>query len=266
MMHPVIVAFGRALLSQLHVRMLLLTIAPFLLSLLIWGVVLWFTLQPMIDWIHQYFAANDGFRVFGDILSWMDAAALNVVIVPLIAMWILLPLMIVTALAFIGMLAMPAIVTHVSMRHYPDLEKRRGGSLAGSLWVTFVSFIIFIVLWIVALPLSAIAGLGILIHPLLWGWLAYRVMVYDALAEHADANERRELMRRHRWPLLAIGTVTGMLGAVPTLLWLGGALSVIFFPLLAGVSIWLYVLVFSFSGLWFQHYCLAMLAQLRRLG
>ncbi|RYF03362.1 MAG: EI24 domain-containing protein, partial [Oxalobacteraceae bacterium] len=101
------------------------------------------------------------------------------------------------------------------------------------------------------------------VQPLLWGWLTYRVMAYDALAEHASSEERRALMRTHRWPLLAIGIAAGAMGAAPTLLWLGGALSVVLFPLLAGVSIWLYVLVFVFSGLWFQHYTLEALARLR---
>jgi hypothetical protein len=36
-----------------------------------------------------------------------------------------------------------------------------------------------------------------------------------------------------------------------------------FLPVIAGFAIWLYVLVFVFSGLWFQHYCLAALAQQR---
>jgi len=35
------------------------------------------------------------------------------------------------------------------------------------------------------------------------------------------------------------------------------------FPLLAALAIWLYLLVFVFSGLWFQHYCLDALARLR---
>jgi fatty acid desaturase len=91
-------------------------------------------------------------------------------------------------------------------------------------------------------------------------------MAYDALSEHASRDERRRLMREQRWPLLAIGIATGALGAAPTLLWLGGVLSVILFPLLAAVSIWLYVLVFVFSGLWFQHYCLAALARLRHVS
>jgi hypothetical protein len=89
-------------------------------------------------------------------------------------------------------------------------------------------------------------------------------MAYDALAQHASADERQAILRLHRWPLLLIGAVTGAMGAAPTLLWLGGALSFVLFPLLAGISIWLYVLVFVFSGLWFQHYALEALAQLRQ--
>jgi hypothetical protein len=50
------------------------------------------------------------------------------------------------------------------------------------------------------------------------------------------------------------------------LLWLGGVLSVIFFPLLAGLSIWLYLVVFIFTGLWFSHFCLAALAKHRAFG
>ena len=88
-------------------------------------------------------------------------------------------------------------------------------------------------------------------------------MSYDALADYADADERRAIVQRERWPLLAIGVATGSLGAVPGLLWLGGVMSVIFFPLLATIAIWLYLLVFVFSGLWFQHYCLDALARLR---
>lgn len=262
-MRAVLIAFGRAILSQLHFRMLMLTVMPFLLSLVIWGIALWLGLQPMIDWLQSYFAENDGFRIAGGVLTWFGMGTLKTVLVPLIAMWVLLPLMILTALIFVGTMAMPAIAKHVGSRDYPELDKRSGGSLLGSLWMSTVSFVIFIVLWIVTLPLNAIPPLTFIVQPALWGWLMYRVMAYDALASHASDQERREIMRLHRWPLLLIGGITGAMGAAPTLLWLGGALSVIFFPLLAAVSIWLYVLVFIFTGLWFQHYCLEALARYR---
>jgi hypothetical protein len=38
------------------------------------------------------------------------------------------------------------------------------------------------------------------------------------------------------------------------------------FPVLAIVSAWLYVLIFLFTGLWFQYYCLQALADLRAAG
>lgn len=262
-MRSVLIAFGRALLSQLHFRMLMLTVMPFLLSIVIWGVALWLGLQPMIDWIQGYFADNDGFRIAGDLLGRFGLEAIKTVLVPLIAMWMLLPLMILTALIFVGTLAMPAITRYLAKRDYPELQPRKGGSLWGSLWLSTYSFIVFIVLWIVTLPLTLFPPFTFLIQPALWGWLTYRVMAYDALAEHADDQERRDIMRIHRWRLLLIGAITGSMGAAPTLLWLGGALSVIFFPLLATASIWLYVLVFIFTGLWFQHYCFDALAKYR---
>ena len=263
-MQLVMTSFGRALVSQLHFRMLLLTVLPFLLSLLLWGVVLWLGLQPMIDWLQAWFVDKDMFQAAADVLGWFGLGAIKTVLVPLIAMWLLLPLMVLTALIFVGAIAMPAIARHVSTRAYPQLARLRGGSLAGSLSMSLGSFLVFAVLWLVTLPLNAVPPLAFVVQPALWGWLTYRVMAYDALAEHASADERREIMRAHRWPMLAIGVVAGAMGAAPTLLWLGGALSVIFFPLLAGVSIWLYVLVFVFSGLWFQHYTLAALARLRQ--
>lgn len=259
-MRPVLIALGRALVSQLHFRMLLLTVLPFLLSVAIWGVLLWLGLQPMIDWLHAWFAANDGFAVAGDVLGWLGLGAIKTVLVPLIAMWVLLPLMILTALVFVGTMAMPIIIRHVGRRHYPGLDERKGGSMLGSLWVATYSFIVFAVLWLATLPLYFFPPLAFIAQPLLWGWLTYRVMAYDALAEHASAQEYKDIMRIHRWPLLLIGAITGAMGAAPTLLWLGGALSVILFPLLAAGAIWLYVLVFVFSGLWFQHYCMEALA------
>lgn len=262
-MKKVLAAFGKALLSQLHFRMLLLTVLPFVLSVALWGVLLWLGLQPMIDWLHAYFADNNGFQVAGEMLGWFGLGAIKTVIVPLIAMWVLLPLMILTALVFVGVFAMPIISRHIGSRHYPLLEQRKGGTLLGSLWIATYSFLIFAVLWVITLPLSMFPPLTFIVQPALWGWLTYRVMAYDALADHADAAEIKLVLKQHRWPLLIIGAITGAMGAAPTLLWLGGALSVILFPLLAAGAIWLYVLVFVFTGLWFEHYCLDALVQSR---
>ena len=103
----------------------------------------------------------------------------------------------------------------------------------------------------------------LIVPPLIWGWLTYRVLSFDVLADHADRAERRALMQRHRWPLLAAGIITGYLGAAPSLLFAFSAAALILAPVLMVVWIWLYTLVFAFSALWFAHFLLAALAALR---
>ena len=101
-------------------------------------------------------------------------------------------------------------------------------------------------------------------QPVLLGWLTYRIMAYDALARHANDDEREQLLSTHRWQLWAIGIVVGLFGAVPGMMWMGGVISVVFLPFLAAIAIWLYVIIFMFSGFWFQFYCLDALEDLRR--
>ena len=256
-------ALSKALVAQLHPRMLLLTLMPFMFSVLLSALLLWFGLEPLNKWIDHTLIHSESMQLTRGVLAWFGFGAIRAAMLSMLAMWLLLPVMILAALVFVGTMAMPAINRHVADRQYPDLECRHGGSLWGTLWISTISFLIFLFLWIGTLPLSVIPPFAFLIHPALWGWLTYRIMAYDALAMHADSQERHRLMRKHRWPLVAIGAVVGALGTVPTLLWLGGALSVLLLPLLAAGAIWLYVVIFIFSGLWLQYYCLEALARQR---
>lgn len=263
-MRGVLNAYGRAVLSQLHGKMLMLSALPFLLSVAVWATVLYFSLQPLLDWLHGYFVDYELFRYSSSWLENLGLAALKTVVVPFFAMLLLLPLMILTALIFIGVAAMPFIVRHVGSRHYPHLAKKQGGSLLKGLGKALSSFLVFIVIWLCTLPLYAIPPLALLSSALLWGWLTSRVMSYDALSEHASSDEIHTLQSEKRWPLLAIGVISGAAGSLPAIVWVGGAaIAVAFFPFLLAASIWLYVLIFIFTGLWFQYYCLEALAQLR---
>jgi hypothetical protein len=257
-------AWARALRAQFSRRMLLLSLVPLLLSLLVWGAVLWFGLQPFLDWLQGIFAEYGWFGSSGGMLSTLGLGTLKVLVVPLMAIILLLPLMIASALLFMGIVAMPAIERYVSRRQFPQLEQKEGGSFAGSVWMNLTSVIVFAGLWLVTVPLYAVPPLAVLVQAALWGWVTSRVMSYDALAAHASLEERKALMHALRWPLLGIGMVSGVLGAMPGIAWMGGAvLSVVLFPFLAIVSAWLYVLIFLFTGLWFQYYCLQSLENLR---
>jgi hypothetical protein len=170
---------------------------------------------------------------------------------------------VVVSVLLVGLLMVPAIVNLVAERRFAPLERRRGSGVASSVWISVSSTVVALVLLLLSVPLWFVPPLILVLPPLIWGWLTYRVMSHDALAEHADALERRELMRQHRLPLLSIGVVTGYLGAAPALLWALNALTIVLAPLLIPLSVWLYTLVFAFSALWFVHYCLAELQRLR---
>jgi hypothetical protein len=266
-MRGVLTAWGRALASQFSARMLLLSLLPFILSLALWGALLYAGLQPLIDWVQALFTEHNVFGASAGMLGMLGLGMLKTVAVPLVAMLLLLPLMILTSLLFMGVCAMPAIGRHVGRRQFAELEMKQGGSLLGSLGLSLGSVLLFMLLWVLSLPLYVFPPLALIAQVVLWGWLTARVMSYDALAAHASVEERRALMHRHRWPLLAIGMVSGVAGALPGIVWIGGALiSVVLFPFLAMLSIWLYLAIFIFTGLWFQYYCLQALRELRAAG
>ena len=66
--------------------------------------------------------------------------------------------------------------------------------------------------------------------------------------------------------LLAMGLISGYLGAAPAIVWASGVVFVTAFVVLIPLGIWIYTLVFAFSSLWFAHYCLAALQALRQQG
>jgi hypothetical protein len=257
-------AYRRALRAQFSRRMLVLSGAPLILSLLLWGAVLWTGLQPLLDWLQGVFSDYGLFQSSGSWLSTLGLGVFKVMVVPLLAIALLLPLMIGSALLFMGVIAMPAIERHVGNRQYPKLEKKEGGSFIGSVAINLGSTAVFALLWLLTLPLYAVPPLAWLVQACLWAWVTSRVMSYDALAAHASPEERRELMRRHRGALLAIGFASGLAGALPGIAWMGGALlSIVLFPFLALLSLWLYIMNFLFAGLWFQYFCLGALEELR---
>jgi hypothetical protein len=264
MMRPVAIAYGRALRSQFSARMLLLSVVPLLLSLALWGGLLYTGMQPLLDWLRALFADYGLFATSGSILATLGLGFLKTLVIPLVAMLVLLPLMIITSLLFIGVGAMPAFARHVSRVQFPALERKEGGSFLGSLGVNLSGIVVFALLWLLTLPLYALAPVALVVQAVLWGWLTARVMTYDALAIHASLEERRTIVHTQRRSLLLIGTVSGLLGALPGIAWIGGALfSVVLFPVLAVLSIWLYLVIFIFAGLWFQYFCLQALADLR---
>jgi len=175
------------------------------------------------------------------------------------------PVIVVVCLLIVAGFMAPALTRLVAERRFPGLEQKKGASLFGSVARSLGATVLAVIALVVSMPLWLIPPLVLILPPLIWGWLTYRVMSFDSLAEHASPEERVALIRAHRLPLLCIGVLCGYLGAAPSIVWASGLLFAAAFFVLIPIAIWIYTLVFAFSALWFAHYCLDALAQLRAL-
>ena len=256
-------AFWRAAAYCLHPRVIALSVLPLVLMVaaaLGLGYYFW---DGAIDGVN---ATLQGWELTAALLAWLERiglAGLKSALAPLIVVFLATPVIVIVALLAVALLMTPAILSLVAQRRFPALERRRGGSLAAGAFGSLLASLAALVALIVSIPFWLIPPLALVLPPLIWGWLTYRVLSYDVLAEHASRDERHRLLRQHRWRLLGIGVLTGYLGAAPGLLWASGVMFVALAPVLVPAAIWVYTLVFAFAALWFAHYCLAALQALR---
>jgi len=256
-------SFWRASAYCLHPRVIVLSLLPLLLMAGLALVLGYFFWVPAIDAVNATIAS---WSMMSTLLGWLEGIGLpglKAAIGPLVVVFVSTPLIVVLSLLVVAALMTPAILTLVAKRRFPTLERKHGGSLLGGAIGAFGATLLALIALIVSVPLWFVPLLVLIVPPLIWGWLTYRVMSYDVLAEHASREERHELIRRHRGRLFAMGVVTGYLGAAPSLLWMSGAMAVVLAPVLVPLAIWVYMLVFAFSSLWFAHYALAALRALR---
>lgn len=256
-------AFWRSVAYCLHPRVIALSFLPLVLM-----VVLSFTLgyffwdgavAAVMGWL-------EAFNLVQTFLGWLDGlglGSLRAVFSPLIVLVLATPVIVLLCLLLVAAFMTPAIVDLVGQRRFPQLERRRGGSMLVSIFWSLGSTLAAAVALLLSMPLWLVPPLVLILPPLIWGWLTYRVFAFDALATHASADERRLIMRQHRNTLLVMGVLSGYLGAAPSLLWASGAMFIALAPLLVPVAIWVYTLVFAFASLWFAHYLLAEVERLR---
>jgi hypothetical protein len=262
-MKPLFDAFWRAAAYCLHPQVIGLSLLPLVLAIGLAVGLGYFYWEAALSGVRGLL---ESWALVEAALRWVEGLAgssFRTVLAPIIVVLIALPLVVVASLLLVAILMSPTIVRLVAARRFKDLERKQGASFLTSVLWSLACTAAALLALAVSLPLWFIPPLMLVLPPLIWGWLTYRVMAFDMLADHASTEERRALMRRHQWTLLAMGVITGYLGAAPTLLWAFSAMTLIFAPVLVALSLWLYTLIFAFSALWFAHFCLAALAQLR---
>ncbi len=257
-------SFWRAAMYCLHPRVIALSVLPLVIMAVISLGLGYFFWEGALAAVRSNL---ESYELVDTMVRWLEGLGLSdlrVVLAPVLLLFLAIPVIVIASLLFVAMFMTPAMVALVAERRFPQLERKRGGSLLASVFWSLGSTLLAVIALVLSIPLWLIPPLILILPPLIWGWLTYRVMSYDAMVDHASSEERRQIFREHRAMLLGIGVLSGYLGAAPSLIWASGAMFVAMAPILVPVAIWLYTLVFAFSSLWFAHYTLAALEQLRR--
>jgi hypothetical protein len=256
-------SFWRAVIYCLRPRVIALSFLPLVLMVALSLGLGYYFWDAALDGVRGALEAS---AVVNNLWVWlqnMGAGRLKLVLAPLIVIFAVTPLIVVVSLLMVSLLMTPALTHLVAERRFPALERKRGGTVLGSIFWSLGSTLMALLALLVSTPLWLLPPLVLVLPPLIWGWLTYRVMAFDALSEHASADERRSLLKTHRLSLLGMGVFCGFLGAAPSLIWASGALFAAAFVILVPLAIWIYMLVFAFSSLWFAHFGLAALQALR---
>lgn len=209
-------ALARALRDLFSLRVLWVVIWPMLAALLLWlvlGVTFWGTFS---GWMAR------GLDAIG-IQAWLtdlEPVWIAHAIQALLHFLLFVPLVYLTALVITALFGTPALIRIVAGRDYPELRRESGGGLVGGLWNAVVALVLFAALWVLTLPLWLI-GVGVIVPFVAAAYLNQRLFRYDAIAEHASAEEMAVLFRQERSGWWGLGFLTGLVQFVPLLNLLG---------------------------------------------
>ena len=208
MLNAIAAALARAFALLADRRVVMLLVVPVGAAIALWialVLVFWAPLSNAIAALVAGWGSGSGY-------AWLGATAGN-----LTAFIVLTAASGLLALAAIAVFAGPVFTRAVEARYHPMLERKAGGTFAGSLANALLAIAVFVPLWILALPLAFLPPLGIAATLLLNAWLNQRLFRYDALAEHASAAERALVIASARGRLFGLGLALAPLAFVPFL-------------------------------------------------
>jgi CysZ protein len=198
--------------NLLHPRMLWLMIWPMLVSLALWGAValaFWKRLAAALAGLFQrWLEPAAGFVRF-------DFGDATVIAAYVVLFLLIVPLVYLTALFILGVFGMQKMVDYVAQRAFPTLERRQGGGVTGSVWNGVSALAGMVILFLLSLPLWLVPPLWPLIPLAIFSWVNQRLLRYDALAEHADRDEKARIFRERRSALMLLGLLLALLSYIP---------------------------------------------------
>jgi len=221
--------FAKSLKDFFDIKILLISLLPITGAALIWGGI-FYVFSSQIDSAlanllgHIPFLNNDWVRSTVELVG---------------GVFLYYELLIVTAVMIVGVIA-DWVVDRVNGNSY-QLEKRGFGSFSGSMITSLKSNLLFMLLFVLFLPLIFVPLINIFVHLFLWMILIKTPLFYDSIAMYATRDEYKALKKSNRLSVFTIALVSASLFLIPV------------------IGVFIYVLQLLF----FTHFNLQRLAKLR---
>ncbi len=206
-MADVMLALVRTFGSLRSGRVWLYVLTPALFSLLlsvglaVWG--LGWLVQQMLDYPPMTLLVGWGLVWLAHILAYLGG-------------WMaIFALAYLTASLLAAVVIMPLLLKHLSETDYRDVAAMGKDSFVAAALNSLFASILFVIGWVLTIPLWLIPGFSLLIPLLLMGWLNRRTFAYDALSLHATSAEWQAIRRRDGGPLFMLGLFMALLAHVP---------------------------------------------------
>ena len=258
-------ALRRAMADGLRGKVIAWSFFPLLVGGLFTLLVAWWAWDPAVAWVHSSLQDMWALQWLWTLLgSYADSARSSMAALAVVLL--LSPVMVVVTLLVVGVAMTPQMVELVAGQRFAHLERKHGGSVWASAGWSLWSAAIALLVLLLSIPLWWVPPFMLIIPPLVGGWLTYRVMAFDTLAEHASRAERQAIFSQHRYALWSMGLVCGLAGAAPSIVWASGVVFAAAFWLLIPLALWMYAWVLALSALWFTHFGLTALYRLRADG
>ncbi|WP_081112228.1 EI24 domain-containing protein [Bdellovibrio bacteriovorus] len=238
-MNSILTSLHQSLKALARPRMALLIFLPPVLSFV-------FLFALFVSFWPAWISGLTGFFSSLTAVSWMTSItgltdfAYWCSVVFLILLFI--PMVFLFAVVMTSLFVMPIVLKWVGDVDFRGLEKKKGGTLIGSVWNTLSATLIFLMLFVVTLPLWFLPGLQIVVPLMLASWLNKKVFLYDVLQDYASKDERHLIAARNSKALYGLGLLLGLLSYIP--------LAFFFVPVLLALS--------------YTYYCLNALQSLRK--
>lgn len=208
-MPEVIFALLRTLNTLMQGRVWRAVLAPAVFSLVLWLGLAWWGLASLVGWLMDMppmtLLVAWGAIWVAQLLAYMGA-------------WMLVfALAYLTSSVLAAIFIMPSLIKLVAASDYPDVAAMGADSFVGAVGNSLRATLLFVVGWLLMVPLWLIPGMSLILPVLLMGWYNRRTFAYDALSLHATDAEWRRLYDENKRGLFMLGLVMALLAHVPIL-------------------------------------------------